>query len=239
MALRFTMRKISIILLIFALNLNFQAQAQTSDHCSLKPDEGTGTAEVVVYMYYDEEKDSCFPFRYSGEGGNANRFIIEKQCMRNCSHRAEELFPKDERLACKLPKEPGQCFGHYLRYYYSPEHHTCKSFYWTGCVGNGNRFFSLDRCNETCFNAADLGHEDYTGESDVPVGIILGVVFGLIGAIILIVVIVFAFKKKPSLKKRQKKDGKTAELPLKEQAIEMGGGEEAQPATLEISTVQN
>ncbi len=64
--------------------------------CSLKPDEGTESeAEVSVYMYYDEEKDNCFPFRYSGIGGNANRFIIERQCMRNCSHRADELFPMD------------------------------------------------------------------------------------------------------------------------------------------------
>ncbi|KAK7121327.1 hypothetical protein R3I93_022424 [Phoxinus phoxinus] len=84
--------------------------------------------------------------------------------MRNCSSRAEELFPRDERKACTLPKKTGECFGHYLRYYYSPEHHACKSFYWTGCVGNGNRFLTSDWCNATCFNAA--GHED-SGESGV------------------------------------------------------------------------
>jgi len=50
-------------------------------------------------MYYDEVKDSCFPFRYKGEGGNANRFIIEKQCMRNCSDRAEELYPRDGNIS--------------------------------------------------------------------------------------------------------------------------------------------
>lgn len=71
------------------------------DACSLKPDEGTGF-DPVVYMYYDEEKDSCFPFRYYGEGGNANRFIIEKQCMRNCSRRAEELFPRDGNLSSHI-----------------------------------------------------------------------------------------------------------------------------------------
>ncbi|XP_067235726.1 kunitz-type serine protease inhibitor bitisilin-3-like [Chanodichthys erythropterus] len=233
----FTMRELGIILFIFALNHNIQAQTLKPEACSLKPDEGTGD-EVVIYTHYDAEKDTCQPFRYSGQGGNANRFITEKQCMRNCSDRADQLYPKDDKVACMLPKEVGKCTGRYLRYYYSPEHHTCKSFYWTGCVGNGNRFFSLALCNATCFKIADLGLEDYSGESDVPVGIILGVVFGLIGAVILVVVIVFAVKKKPSSKKRQKKDGKSAEQPLKEQAIEMGGGE-AQPATLEISTAQN
>lgn len=62
--------------------------------CTLKQDEGTGN-DVVVYMYYDADKDSCYPFRYNGEGGNSNRFITEKQCMRNCSHRADQLFPTD------------------------------------------------------------------------------------------------------------------------------------------------
>ncbi|XP_016423748.1 kunitz-type U19-barytoxin-Tl1a-like [Sinocyclocheilus rhinocerous] len=233
----FTMRELGIILFIFALNHNIQAQTTKSEACSLTPDAGTGSeSDVRVYMHYDAEKDNCYPFRYSGSGGNANRFITEKQCMRNCSHRAEALFPMDARQVCTLPKKPGECFGHYLRYYYSPEHHTCKSFYWTGCVGNGNRFLTLNWCNATCYNAADQGLEDHSGESDVPVGIILGVVFGLIGAVIFIVVIVFAVKNKPSSKKRGKKDGKSAEQPLKEQSIEMGGGE-AQPATLEVSTI--
>lgn len=41
---------------------------------------------------------------------------------------------------------------------------------------------------------------------------------------------------RPSSKKRGKKEGKSVEQPLKEQSIEMGGGE-AQPATLEVSTI--
>uniref|UniRef100_A0A673NPX8 BPTI/Kunitz inhibitor domain-containing protein n=1 Tax=Sinocyclocheilus rhinocerous TaxID=307959 RepID=A0A673NPX8_9TELE len=101
------------------------------------------------------------------------------------------------RQVCTLPKKPGECFGHYLRYYYSPEHHTCKSFYWTGCVGNGNRFLTLNWCNATCYNAAGryVANSDFTQRS-ICKRIILGVVFGLIGAVIFIVVIVFAVKNK-------------------------------------------
>lgn len=59
-------------------------------------DEGKGLeADVKTYMYYDAAKDNCFPFRYFGSGGNANRFTAEKECMRNCSHRADELYPMD------------------------------------------------------------------------------------------------------------------------------------------------
>ncbi len=41
---------------------------------------------------------------------------------------------------------------------------------------------------------------------------------------------------RPSSKKRGKKDGKSVEKPLKEQSIEMGGGE-ARPDTLEVTTI--
>ncbi|XP_026058539.1 papilin [Carassius auratus] len=232
-----TMRELGIILFIFALNHNIQAQTTKSAACSLMKDEGKGLeSDVKTYMYYDAAKDNCFPFRYFGSGGNANRFTAEKECMRNCSHRADELYPMDERKACYLPKKPGECVSRYTRFYYSPELNKCMSFSWTGCVGNGNRFRSLYVCNATCYKVADEdgGPEEHSGGS---IGIILGVVFGLIGAVILIVVIVFALKKKPRSKKRGKKEEKSAEQPLKGQAIEMGGGE-AKPATLEVSTVQ-
>ncbi|XP_051546215.1 BPTI/Kunitz domain-containing protein isoform X3 [Myxocyprinus asiaticus] len=221
------MRVLDIVLLIFALYHNIQAQNEKPEACSQPPEEGTGS-DSRVYMYYDKTKDQCLLFRYNGEGGNANRFIAEKHCMRNCSDRAEELFPMDEKKACTLPKLQGECLGSYIRYHYSPEHHTCKKFYWSGCVGNGNRFLTFNLCNDTCFNAADVGHEDHTDETDVPVGIILGVVMGLIGAIILIVVIVFAVKKpgsKKHKKEKKKEDAKTTEKPLKEEIIEMSGGE--------------
>lgn len=92
--------------------------------------------------------------------------LLKKQCLtRKYCHRVVEtifiylffisLF-LTARQACYLPKKPGECVGHYLRYYYSPEHHTCKSFYWTGCEGNGNRFLSLNMCNATCHNAVGM-----------------------------------------------------------------------------------
>ncbi|XP_065148493.1 inter-alpha-trypsin inhibitor [Paramisgurnus dabryanus] len=221
------MRELAIILFIFALYHKIQAQTGRPDVCSMEPETGDGSgAEVVIYMYYDQTKDNCFPFRYNGLGGNGNRFVTEKQCMRNCSARASDLFPMDETRACTLPLKIGECLGSYIRYYYSPEHHTCKSFYWTGCVGNGNRFLSFSDCNATCYRPEDSGLEDHSDETDVPVGIILGVVLGLIGAIILIVVIVFAVKEKPSSKKREKKGkDKSSDQPLKEERVEMAGGE--------------
>ncbi|KAI7811876.1 putative kunitz-type serine protease inhibitor Kunitz-1-like [Triplophysa rosa] len=216
------MRDLAIILFIFALYHNILAQNGKPEICSMVPDKDDGTgADVKIYMYYDQTQDNCYPFRYSGKGGDGNRFTSEKDCMRNCSDRAEALFPRDEPRACTLPRKIGECTGAYIRYFYSPEHHTCKTFFWTGCVGNGNRFLSFSDCNATCYKATDEGLEDHSDETDIPVGIILGVVLGLVGAIILIVVIVFAVKK--NSKKHEKKEKTKSEQPLKEERVEMAG----------------
>uniref|UniRef100_A0A3Q3VRJ5 BPTI/Kunitz inhibitor domain-containing protein n=1 Tax=Mola mola TaxID=94237 RepID=A0A3Q3VRJ5_MOLML len=61
---------------------------------------------------------------------------------------------KEERglpqFSCHFKKAAGQCSGTFLRFYYDSVHAKCKKFLWTGCIGNGNRFFSIESCNTTC-----------------------------------------------------------------------------------------
>ncbi|KAI4872194.1 hypothetical protein NFI96_031032, partial [Prochilodus magdalenae] len=203
-----------------------QSSSPTAAICDLPKDEGTGS-DVQIYLYYDKEADQCYPLRYKGEGGNANRFAAEHYCMRNCSDRAESVYPMDRKMACHLPKAPGECYGTYLRYYYDSVHEKCKTFSWTGCAGNGNRFLDLQRCNNTCFGEKDEGDEtDEDVEKDTPAGLIIGVVLGVIGAIILIVVIFLVLKKKPIPKKskaKAKKDKSSSgpDTPLQNDKIEL------------------
>uniref|UniRef100_A0A3Q4HPN0 BPTI/Kunitz inhibitor domain-containing protein n=1 Tax=Neolamprologus brichardi TaxID=32507 RepID=A0A3Q4HPN0_NEOBR len=65
-----------------------------SDKCHLTPNEGHGSSFNFA-VYYDSTKDQCSPFIYKGEGGNANRFENEAECMRNCSPNAENIYPMD------------------------------------------------------------------------------------------------------------------------------------------------
>ena len=46
--------------------------------------------------------------------------------------------------------EPGPCRGEYLRWYYDDEAGVCKEFTYTGCLGNDNRFSSLESCANSC-----------------------------------------------------------------------------------------
>ncbi|XP_063048654.1 actinia tenebrosa protease inhibitors-like [Engraulis encrasicolus] len=133
-----------------------QTSAGKPELCFLPLDEGTSEDGMfMIYLHYDAVKDKCYPFKYFGSGGNANRFESERDCIRNCSANANTLYPSPESKACHLPKTSGECFGQYLRYYYDAQQKRCEKFIWTGCVGNGNRFLDELSCNSTCHGIED------------------------------------------------------------------------------------
>ncbi|KAL2093234.1 hypothetical protein ACEWY4_010546 [Coilia grayii] len=224
-----TMRQLAIFLVFFSAFYCVQAQTEGStgtkpEFCSMSPDEGSSEdGSFMIYLHYDAAKDKCYPFKYHGNGGNANRFVSERDCIRNCSATAPKLYPLTESEACHLPKTSGECFGQYLRYYYDSQHKKCKKFLWTGCAGNGNRFVGELTCNTTCYGIEDEEVDPEEEEPDTPVGVILGVVLGIIGAAILIAVIVLAVTSKPSGKKKAEKTprGEDKSVPLQDDPIEM------------------
>ncbi|XP_036391460.1 BPTI/Kunitz domain-containing protein [Megalops cyprinoides] len=176
---------------------------------------GTGE-ENQVWLSYDKTTDKCTPFVYKGEGGNENRFRNDRECMGNCSLRGPQLYPSDATETCKLKKEFGDCFSHYLLWYYDAAHIKCISFYYSGCGGNGNRFRTQQDCNTTCMDEEDAPEEF---EADTPAGLIIGIVLGILGAIILIVAIVL--RVKTSKTKSGKKTANDTDAPLQDVGIEM------------------
>ncbi|XP_072242004.1 inter-alpha-trypsin inhibitor isoform X2 [Leuresthes tenuis] len=175
-------------------------------------------------VYYDADSDQCKPFFYQGEGGNANRFVNERECLRNCSAKAAELYPMDASKACHFKYLKGGCNGNYLRYYYDSHHDKCKKFIWTGCIGNGNRFFDIETCNTTCAGIHNDGDETEEDEPDTPIAIICGVLLAVIISAIIITVTVLTVKskKKGSKKNAQEKSNDPqSDSPLQERGIEM------------------
>lgn len=58
-----------------------------SDACFLPMDEGecsSGHNDNSHKYYYDKSKGKCLLFRYSGCGGNDNRFNDERACKQAC-----------------------------------------------------------------------------------------------------------------------------------------------------------
>ncbi|KAG5839522.1 hypothetical protein ANANG_G00205860 [Anguilla anguilla] len=180
---------------VVALTVFCDVLAEFPPSCDMPMDPGLGD-DLNVLLHYNKTQDKCLPFHYRGKGGNENRFFTDRMCMQNCSSRAEELYPADEKKACHLTKEFGHCMGRYLLWYYDPFHGKCKTFRFSGCGGNGNRFLSEHHCNTTCAGIIDQGDMEEEVESDTPAGLIIGIVLGVLGAVIMIVTVVMVVKNK-------------------------------------------
>ncbi|XP_035251471.1 kunitz-type U19-barytoxin-Tl1a isoform X2 [Anguilla anguilla] len=184
-------------------------------------DPGLGD-DLNVLLHYNKTQDKCLPFHYRGKGGNENRFFTDRWCMQNCSSSAVRLYPADEKEACHLPRDFGHCMSRYLLWYYDSFHGKCKTFRFTGCGGNGNRFLSEHHCNTTCAGIIDEGNmEEEEAESDTPSGLIIGIVLGVIGAVIMIVTVVMVVKNKKPKTKETKKMPKGDDSPLQPEGMEM------------------
>ncbi|XP_047451268.1 BPTI/Kunitz domain-containing protein [Mugil cephalus] len=187
------------------------------DFCMLPSDAGNGN-EYKFFVFYDHETDQCKPFFYFGAGGNGNRFANERECLRNCSTNFESRYPMDASDACHFKKESGQCGGSFLRYYYDSVHDKCKKFLWTGCMGNGNRFFDQGSCNATCDGIHDDGDDPEEDEPDTPIAIIVGVLLAVVifAVIITVVFLVVRSKKQKSKKSPRKSKEPQTDTPLQE-----------------------
>jgi hypothetical protein len=65
---------------------------RTPVECKSQPDQGSCNDNVQRY-YYDAVGDNCFPFAYSGCGGNANNFLTLTQCYTFCRNAIECSCP--------------------------------------------------------------------------------------------------------------------------------------------------
>ncbi|KAH9278834.1 Amyloid beta A4 protein [Echinococcus granulosus] len=52
--------------------------------------------------------------------------------------------------ACFEPHDVGPCRAYIRSYYYDPQSNTCQLFYYGGCGGTRNRFYSEEACMDAC-----------------------------------------------------------------------------------------
>lgn len=51
---------------------------------------------------------------------------------------------------CQLQYETGHCYNYTARWYYDYENKYCRQFYYGGCGGNVNNFFTKEECEQAC-----------------------------------------------------------------------------------------
>ena len=110
------------------------------EFCFEGKDPGEGDRKIQRW-YYDHEDGVCKDFVYGGEKGNRNRFLTRQSCESSCFE-AQDI--------CELPKVIGPCNGIVEQFWYDKENDACFSFNYGGCQGNGNKFDTLEFCDNRC-----------------------------------------------------------------------------------------
>ncbi|KAL3985162.1 Kunitz/Bovine pancreatic trypsin inhibitor domain family protein [Acanthocheilonema viteae] len=151
--------------------------SRSRDACNERMDIGRCNGAFQSY-YFERATGTCEPFRYSGCGGNANRFQTKEQCEELCVHRSSgaksETLPPDSAFRhlipisdsktshksetiskCELPKDTGPCNRFVTKWYYNKNDGTCTRFHYGGCGGTDNRFDSEQQCKNACGNFTD------------------------------------------------------------------------------------
>uniref|UniRef100_A0A1B0FQ66 BPTI/Kunitz inhibitor domain-containing protein n=1 Tax=Glossina morsitans morsitans TaxID=37546 RepID=A0A1B0FQ66_GLOMM len=93
---------------------------------------------------YVLEENSCVEFYYYGCYGNNNRFFTKSQCEYICKKLCNFQHSANS-------EDPSFCDGGGQNLWsYVPQANSCVEFYYYGCYGNENRFFTKAQCEETC-----------------------------------------------------------------------------------------
>ncbi|XP_055343468.1 papilin-like [Paramacrobiotus metropolitanus] len=59
---------------------------------------------------------------------------------------------------CSLPAEPGRCLAMIPSFFYDRDMGRCRQFIYGGCLGNANRFSTLDECQNFCVPGSSAGN---------------------------------------------------------------------------------
>ncbi|CAD6186601.1 unnamed protein product [Caenorhabditis auriculariae] len=114
--------------------------AGTNSVCDEAKDTGP-CLEFVTKWYYNKTDGTCNRFHYGGCKGTNNRFDNEQQCKASCANHKD---------ACTLPKVQGPCSGKHTYYYFNAASQACETFVYGGCLGNTNRFNTVEECQQRC-----------------------------------------------------------------------------------------
>ncbi|CAJ0961766.1 unnamed protein product, partial [Mesorhabditis belari] len=116
--------------------------------------------ETYPAYHYDRQLRECRPFSYSGCGGNGNRFLTINQCEMMCF---DFNSLTDPEMDCFEPLDIGygrnemECIENSgFRFYFDRDFGSCSKFWYLGCGGNANNFYSFDVCHRTCRNSRRL-----------------------------------------------------------------------------------
>ncbi|CAJ0926784.1 unnamed protein product, partial [Mesorhabditis belari] len=101
--------------------------------------------------FWDESDGQCKEFTYGGCLGTKNRFNTKQECIKMCRYK---LFnPAAVPDLCLLEVDHGHCSdernGQWW-YWFNSDSGECEKFFYYGCGGNDNKFYSIHLCRKVC-----------------------------------------------------------------------------------------
>ncbi|KAM4626763.1 tissue factor pathway inhibitor [Discoglossus pictus] len=133
--------------------------------CGMKPDDGSCKAIFSRY-YFNIFTRQCELFEYGGCEGNENNFVTKEECEEKCVIQEPPVgsTPKKGRKKnpqvmpefCSEENDSGICRGYISRYFYNTKSKKCEKFKYGGCLGNRNNFMTVEECQTTCENLANM-----------------------------------------------------------------------------------
>ncbi|THD20802.1 hypothetical protein D915_008550 [Fasciola hepatica] len=134
---QFNMYALDIAIIAFSVTtlLSSTAVVGQSPDCYELRDSGPCEA-LMPRFYWNQTEKHCKVFDYGGCQGTKNNFKTMKECHQKCH--------------CKQPILVGECRARLISYGWNDETQKCELFFYRGCGGNTNRFFTKERCRAKC-----------------------------------------------------------------------------------------
>ncbi|XP_069061830.1 carboxypeptidase inhibitor SmCI-like [Pleurodeles waltl] len=160
---------------------------------------------------YDRVANVCKPFQYDGTERSTNVFPTVQACMKECSLKYFQLNPEGDDV-CSLPQDRGPCMATLVMWFYDSARKECDTFFYGGCVGNGNRFISKKNCTSTCLSSKKgksgsslVVDEEEPAQSSTDEGTIVAIVFSVIFAVAFIISLTMFLRQRKAMKKKEAK----------------------------------
>lgn len=132
-------------------NIDAQPPSNTNeeDPCSLPAKRGMCRARFPRFFFNSESKQ-CESFIYGGCHGNENNFKTLQECQDKCAPGVVRAEAAIKQGRCYLPEAKGDCKASLKMFLFDVEQDRCRSFNYTGCRGNRNRFQTMGDCEAAC-----------------------------------------------------------------------------------------
>ncbi|CAH1647706.1 unnamed protein product [Spodoptera littoralis] len=129
--------------------------------CKLQPNgyDCTRNESMSHRFYYDLKMNACKTFQYGLCELQFNGFHSLRECSSTCEVIGHQFLTEEDQAKvsddtiCRLQYDFGSCNNYYPMWYFDVTERTCKSFSYSGCGGNNNRFATPGMCNTKCQTA--------------------------------------------------------------------------------------